>query len=174
MKHTAAKLSRRNRGFSLVEVVLAVGIAATTVVLLISLLPTGMDQIRASANQMATARILRWVSQDLQMRDFDEWANNASAITYKFDAGGDPVQGGKVDDVNSIYTVKVSPDTSGSVSGVDLPGSARNNFLRQATVAISDRIGDDPFSDPRRVWKRAVTVVRMEKTEVGGATAASL
>lgn len=164
----------RSRGFSLVEVVLAVGIAATTVVMLISLLPTGMDQMRASSNQMATARILRWVSQDLQMRDFDEWANNASAITYKFDAGGDPVQGGKVDEVNSIYTVQVSPDTTGSVSGVDLPGNARNGFLRQATVAISDSPGTDPFNDPRRVWKRAVTVVRMEKTEVAGPAAASL
>lgn len=165
---------RRSLGFSLVEVVLAVGIAATTVVLLISLLPTGLDQMRASSNQMATARILRWISQDLQMRDFDEWANSASSLVYKFDAGGDPVQGANSGDVNSIYTVQVSPDTSGAAVGVDLPGNARNGYLRQAMVSITDRVGSDPFSDPRRVWKRAVTVVRMEKTEVAAPAAASL
>ncbi|HSJ03745.1 MAG TPA: Verru_Chthon cassette protein B [Verrucomicrobium sp.] len=174
MKHLISANRHHRRGFSLVEVVLAVGIAATTVVLLISLLPSGLDQMRASSNQMATARILRWISQDLQMRDFDEWANTASGIIYKFDAGGDPVQGGKVDDVSSIYTVQVSPEVSGSTSGVDLPGNARNGYLRQAIVAISDRTSGDPFADPSRVWKRAVTVVRMEKSEAAAPAAASL
>lgn len=167
-------LSRRTRrGFSLVEVVLAVGLAASTVMVLISMLPGGMDQMRESSNRMATVRILRWVAQDLQMRDFDEWAHNSKTVQYKFDSGGDPVPGRGGDDLESIYTVEVTPAAQSVATGVELPGDVNNGYLRQVTVSISDRAGSHPFSDPSKVWKRTITVVRMEKG-ASTATAASL
>jgi uncharacterized protein (TIGR02598 family) len=172
-KPHADRLSRYRAGFSLVEVVLAVGIAASTVMMLVSMLPTGMDQMRNSANQMATARILRWVAQDLQMRNFDEWASKSQTVEYKFDAGGDPVPGRDGNDLESIYTVRVLPDAATAASGVELPGDASNQYLRQVSVSISDRPGRDPFSDAKKVWKRTVTVVRMEKSSTTPTTAAS-
>ena len=139
-----------------------------------------MEQIRQSASQrMAAARILRWVAQDLQTRNFDEWANSSQSFQYQFDASGDPVNKDQIGTLNSIYTVKVQPQATGGSSGVGLPGAdTPNSYLRQATVSITDKPGADPLNNTTastpNVWTRTVTIVRMEKSTASGAAQASL
>ena len=56
----------RSAGFSLVEVVLAVGIMALGVVTILGLLPHGMEVSRKTANELAESRIVDSIVGDLQ------------------------------------------------------------------------------------------------------------
>jgi len=158
----------KGKGFSLVEVVVAMGIAVSTVMVSLSLYPGGLDQMRTAGNQMATARILRWVASDLQMRDFDEWAASAIPLSYHFDSSGSPLPDGSAEDLQCVYAVRVTPQAVSETEGATIPGaSTANRYLRNVSVTISDQPGPDSFSVPFHVWSRNITLVRIEKTDAG-------
>jgi uncharacterized protein (TIGR02598 family) len=61
-----------NTGFSLIEVVLAVGIMALGVVTILGLLPHGMEVSRKTANELAEGRIVDTVVGDLQAMTWEK------------------------------------------------------------------------------------------------------
>ncbi len=68
-------LSRRRvkvRAFTLIEVAIAVGILAVSLVALLGLLPGGMTNFRKAMDTSVTAQIAQRVLQDLQQAEFDE------------------------------------------------------------------------------------------------------
>lgn len=76
-----------HQAFSLVEVVLAVGIMALGVVTILGLLPHGLEMSRKTANEMAEVRIVEHIIGELQSSD---WANfnNGLEQTRFFDDQG--------------------------------------------------------------------------------------
>jgi len=58
--------SRTNHGFSLVEVTLALGVAAISLLVIFSLLPVGLQTNQRAAEQTASADILSAVAADLR------------------------------------------------------------------------------------------------------------
>lgn len=62
---------RRKTAFSLVEVVLAVGIVAFAFVGLIALIPAGLNNFRASMNASVGSQIFQRVVSDAEQSDFD-------------------------------------------------------------------------------------------------------
>jgi len=64
-------------GFSLVEVVLAVGIVAFAFVAILGLLPAGMNQFRQTIDNTVSAEIAHRVITDAQQTDFDTLIDKA-------------------------------------------------------------------------------------------------
>lgn len=61
----------RTSGFSLVEVVLAVGVISFAFVAILGLLPAGLHQFRQAMDTSVTAQIAQRIIQDAQQTDFD-------------------------------------------------------------------------------------------------------
>jgi|GEM_PF-1952383 len=158
-----APATPRIAGFSLIEVLLAVGITAILVTTVLGLLPSGLEDLRSSGQRMATARILEHVAHELQMRDFDSWAHAQTPLILSFDNAGDPLPGtGTEADV--IYRAQVTLVQAPGTVGVTLPGAVvANVFARQARIRITDLPGADPFTGNARLWERTLTITRMEK-----------
>lgn len=63
--------SRHRRGFSLVEVVLAIGVVAFAFVAIFSLLPVGMGVFREAMDTSVSAQIVQRIVSDAQQTNFD-------------------------------------------------------------------------------------------------------
>jgi uncharacterized protein (TIGR02598 family) len=70
-KSTQTRSHRNQSGFSLIEVLLAVGIVAMAFIPLLGLLPTGMSAMHAAADQTVTSQIVQRVAGEFQQADFD-------------------------------------------------------------------------------------------------------
>jgi len=68
---------RRTSGFSLVEVVLAVGVVSFAFVAILGLLPAGMTQFRQAIDTTVCAQIAQRVIGDAQQTNYDELIDSA-------------------------------------------------------------------------------------------------
>ena len=74
----------REKGFSLVEVVLAVGVIAFAFVAILGLLPAGLTQFRQAIDNSVTSQIAQRIIMEAQQTDFDvlnQTVNNARKTT---------------------------------------------------------------------------------------------
>jgi len=69
---------RRQSGFSLVEVVLAVGVISFAFVAIMGLLPAGLQQFRQATDNSVCAQIAQRVIQDAQLTDFSILVDSAN------------------------------------------------------------------------------------------------
>lgn len=69
--------SRRQSGFSLVEVVLAVGVIAFAFVAILGLLPAGLTQFRQAMDNSIASQIAQRIILEAQQSDFDVLTNSA-------------------------------------------------------------------------------------------------
>ena len=78
----------QSRAFSLVEVVIAVGVVSFAFVAILGLIPAGMSQFRQAMDTSACAQIAQRVIGDAQQTDFDILTQSAdsrtSAANYTF------------------------------------------------------------------------------------------
>ena len=74
-------------GFSLVEVVLAVGIMALGVVTILGLLPHGLEMSRKTANEMAEARIIEHIVGEMQGTSWQSLNTYGQQMRYFDDQG---------------------------------------------------------------------------------------
>ena len=75
------------RGFSLVEVIMALGIVSFALMSLVALLPMGLGMVRDSATETALTSIEQTIRGELTQAKFSEIANMAGQ-TYFFDEAG--------------------------------------------------------------------------------------
>lgn len=146
-------------GFTLAEVTISVGIAATVMMALLAIMPLGLDSLRSSASRMADARIIQAVAADYQMRDWSKVKpSDETPILMAFDDRGTEVNHGSRE---HIYTAQIvladeSPVLSGDTSG--------NPFLRRLRIRVTDRGDmDDAFSIPAFYREHHVMVANIEK-----------
>lgn len=78
---------RSAAGFSLVEVVLAVGIMALGVVTILGLLPHGLEMSRKTANEMAEARIIEHIVGEMQSTNWELLNTYGQQLRYFDDQG---------------------------------------------------------------------------------------
>ena len=74
-----------NKGFTLVETVLALGIVATVMVTLMALLPTGMDIMKEAGTNTVGARIANQLVSEIQLSDYDK-IQQWNCLLYTSDA----------------------------------------------------------------------------------------
>lgn len=104
-------------GFSLVEIIIALGLVTFAVTATVGLLPVGLTSLNQSMNQTVEAQILRSISSQCVVTKFDSLAANG----LYFD-----VDGQSVSSADAYYSVKLStnaPSYPGSAVAQGLPSS---------------------------------------------------
>lgn len=149
---TLACLSRRSKksraAFSLVEVVLAVGIMAMGVVTILGLLPHGMEMSRKTANEQAETRIVDQIVGELQSSNWTTMGGlikggSADDLVYYFDDQGLKLtQGSSAVAQTMVYAAQVRFADAGEVNvGTTLPGKSgkdvSNRNLRRITIEVA-------------------------------------
>lgn len=145
MKIRTSSLRKRQQGFSLVEVTLALGIAAFGITTIMSLLPHGLNNVRSAGEITASSRISQHILGTL---DQSQSSAAPQKQRYYFDAYAVPVDpaGRSRDDIAFVAEVG-TPATD-----VLLPGNSGINdaFLRRVTVKLKQTpAADFDFTEAR-------------------------
>lgn len=144
---TLRRLSRR--GFSLIEVVLAVGIMALGVVTILGLLPHGLEMTRKTANEQAETRIVDALVGDLQTTDWATLENLGTAIRYFDDQGLELTRSSPDFDVLVSYVVQVGiPDSDVILPTNDGQIGVNQNLRRVIIKMIAAPLVNFNFDNP--------------------------
>jgi len=118
--------STTRRGFSLVELVMALGLVSFVLVGLLGLMPIGLNTMRDARGDSLRAEIIKSVANTAQQTDFS-LLGTLNGAKYQFDANG------LLNSTNAIYEAVLSTGSvsvPSSSSPVTLPG------LTSVTIAI--------------------------------------
>lgn len=123
----------REEAFSLIEVTIAMAIAAIAVVTLLGLVPQGMNTMRDAGDEAIMARIHQQVLNELQVADFDA-LDTYHDMEIFFDAQGEELG-----------------DNKGSGGGVGVKGSFEHIFSARIAVlksgqSVPESVGSATFS----------------------------
>ena len=169
--HTSGKRSvlrgikRSPEAFTLVEVVLAIGIIAFAFVPLVGLLPIGLDVSRQAIQTTVQAQIAQQLTTEVQQTDFSllgEMAKNSPTHPYYFDDQGNNA----TDPANRIYQATlniVSKDSDGNPQTM-LPDGVLTKKLATVTICILNLTGmqtnkaDVPLTDNPDAKKYVVLI----------------
>ncbi len=134
---------RFQSGFSLVEVVLAVGIMALGVVTILGLLPHGLEMSRKTANEQAQTRIVDQIAGELQSADWETLGGvigpgQAAGTVFQYDDQGLRT----TDSALTTYVARVKLAVENEVTtGMELPANnnnvAFNKNLRRIRIDVA-------------------------------------
>ena len=151
-------------GFSLVEVVLAIGVVAFAFVGIFALLPAGMGVFRQAMDTSVSAQIVQRIASDAVETDFDELISNSPSgnyytlpVRYFDDQGSEvkvadpasPSSAEKAGPPGILYWVRVrgtvpgQPNPGGALSGYPLPTSGTSFSPRDSTL-LTIQIANNP------------------------------
>jgi uncharacterized protein (TIGR02598 family) len=124
---------RDSAGFSLVEIVIAVGVAAFALMALLGLLPSGLKTFKSSVDASVGSQIAQRIFNDLQIADWASVTNNTNPVRF-FDEQGTELADSNA--INCIYwaRVNVSSNSSG-VSTTYLNNTTANLVTVNVMVA---------------------------------------
>ena len=169
MKIKDSRLQGGERGFSLIEVTIAMAIAAVALVTLLGLIPQGMNTMREAGDQAIQGRIHQQLLNEIQMTPFDD-ASGMSLIDvydkmeFYYDAQGEELsdsreQGSVQEDrkkgsFGHIYSARITfPDKGNAPAsvggakfeGYSFDGMDKNPFVRPVIVEVAAvaGLGDD-------------------------------
>lgn len=150
--------SRPIRGFSLVEVTIAMGVVGFAFISLVALLPVGLQTFRRAIDTSVRSQIVQHVFNDALQTDFTTLTgSNAVFSDYFFDD-----QGNQVSQLTGfIYQARIV--ISGTTS---LPSSPVNTNLATVKIRIANNPGhlNDPFASnaslPSPITETTVFVAR--------------
>lgn len=147
--------SPSSHAFSLVEVTIAMAIAAVALVTLIGMIPQGMNTMREAGDRAIEARIHQQILNELQMVDFDTIHDDYDGMVVFYDGQGEELGdskggGGGVAEEGSfehIYSAKISiPELSGGVpksvgggqfEGFKFGGDEENSEIRIVVFEVA-------------------------------------
>lgn len=118
------------RGFSLVEVVIAIGVIAFAFIPMVGMLPMGLNLSRQAIDTTVEAQISQRLTAEVQQTDFsrlDELATASIANPYYFDDQGNKV----TDPANAIYQATFAISTS-----TTLPNAVATQKLATVTLCV--------------------------------------
>lgn len=113
---------RRPPGFSLVEIVVALGIVSVGLVGILGLLPAGLGVFRQSVNMTVQSQIAQQIINDAQLTPYDKLA---SSTTYYDESGCKLEKGGR----QTTYTATVSLSNPTSSLASTLPQQVSTTLL---------------------------------------------
>jgi len=121
-------------GFSLIEVVIALGIVAFGLVSVIGLLPVGLQSFRQAIDNSVTTQIVQRVVDETQQTDFNTLANTV----YYFNDQGTMLSGTSS---QTLYTVNVSINKSTAVPSDGIVGPYSSANLATLSIQITQAGG---------------------------------
>lgn len=148
--------------FSLIEVLVSIGIAAVAIITLLGLLPTGLSSIQRAAGDAAEARALQAVVADFQMRDWPsilrQQESQITELMY-FDTHGFRVP---QYDASAFLLAAVNV-----AHAPPLPGATTTNtrlrLLRMRT-SRNTRAGASALEDKQSLRETQALLVQMDKS----------
>lgn len=151
-------------GFSLIEVVVSLGIVATVLVALLAMVGIGTNTMRDAADLTAEARVVEDVLGDVQLADWDDVERLDGEVRY-YDDQGLRMRARSVD-VSYAAQVDVAGD------GVVLPGAGKSRYLRKVRVKVGTFPGglvDFGGRAGEGRWREVTTwVVDLQKERAAG------
>lgn len=103
MKNTILPLLRRRHGgFTLAEVMIAMGIVATVMVALLGMIPLGVRSVREATNLTLSGRIAQEVISNVQQSNWSDLDNSFDNKVFPFDNDGFLIRTG--DDKNRVQS----------------------------------------------------------------------
>lgn len=113
--------------FSLVEVTIALGIAATAIVSVLGMMPVGLSTMREAVDQTTEAQILRQISTGASLYPFDRLGDYAAGGPYLFTQDG-TLQTSR--DAQTRYSLRVT------ITNAAYPGSSNAMNISSNLAAI--------------------------------------
>ena len=127
----------RQRGFSLVEIVIAIGIVSFALLPTLGLLPIGLNSLRESMGQTAMANISQQIRGELQQISFNTSADfnihNLSSTNYYFTREGLKTSASGAD----VYYEAALSSQDGAVAGATYDTASAQNV----TIALCYPVG---------------------------------
>lgn len=132
-------LGARSAGFSLVEVLMAIGIVAFAYIAMIGLLPAGMSSFNKAIDNSLGSQIMQRLATEAQQTDFDTLIAPATATTLRyFDAQGNE----KTTIAGSLYTAEVTVLAPTTLPSTSTPASPS---LATVTIRLAHNPGENPL-----------------------------
>lgn len=146
MKSIHLPRSGGQQGFSLVEVTLALGIAALGIIAVLGLMPQGLEMSRRTGEMTAHKQITEQIVRDLEQRTWANLASSTSIFTKYFDdQGAETTSSAPTQAI--IVKYQIVPLNSASLPA----GSLNEPYLRKAVLRIATTTNPNfDFSDANR------------------------
>lgn len=130
-----ARVSAR-AGFSLVEVVLAMGIVAVAFIPLLGLMPLGLSTSRQAIDTTIEAQIIQQMTSQAQQTDFSLLTTlNNNSLLY-FDANGNTTTSASAAIYKAGFSVPTGSGNASLPGTTTLPGGASTQTLATITIYI--------------------------------------
>jgi uncharacterized protein (TIGR02598 family) len=140
MKNPPARPDRRD-AFSLVEVVLSVGVAAFALMALLGLLPAGLKTFKGTMNSAVGAQIAQRIFNDMQVSD---WSNISNMMRYFDEQGTETTMS---NDLHCIYWAQVTVTNAvTSTNSTSIMGNTSTNLLTLRVIVANNPGGAQPAS----------------------------
>ena len=126
-----------SQAFSLIEVVIALGVAATALVALFGLLPGGMKTFRSTMGTAVGSQIAERVFNDIQVAN---WGDVQGGTRYFDEQGNELTNAGASNAPNCIYWVQVNVTNSlggGASTSTTMLGTTSTNLMT-VTVMVAN------------------------------------
>ena len=134
-----------SKGFSLVEVTLAVGIVSFVFLTILGLLPTGLRTFTSAIESSVGGQILQRVINEAQQTDFDTLVSVAPTERYFDDQGNECVAGGAIYHVNTRITAATALTSTNA-------SAATNASLATITLQIAKKPGNLTLAKTNNLW----------------------
>ena len=138
IKDTGIIKLKKARAFSLVEVVLAVGIAGIALVALLGLLPAGLKTFKSTMNTAVGSQIAERVFNDIQIAN---WSDIQSTNRFFDEQGNELTGSGASNALNCIYWVKVSTTNASGANATTLLGNTSSNLMTVTIMVANNPAG---------------------------------
>ncbi len=182
------------RGFSLIEVTIAMAIAALGIITILGLIPRGMDTMREAGDQAIRGRIEQAILNELQMTPFEDAMGSSpldgyDGMEFYYDAQGEELsdsksQGSVPEDrkkgsMAHVFSARVwIPKTSGgkapeAVGGAQFRGfkldsaSDANPFIRPVLVEVAAVGGRESFDWDKETNFNLITTYQAFVSKLG-------
>lgn len=132
------------QGFSLIEVVLALGVVSFAMVSLLALIPVGLASFKKAMSLTVEAQIVQRMSSEIGLRQYSQLASS----TNFFDVQGTPttsatdrVYTAALSFTNGLSNVKSADSlgvTTASVASIDIRSTVNPNQVRHYTIIVAN------------------------------------
>jgi uncharacterized protein (TIGR02598 family) len=128
------------RGFTLIETVLAIGIVATVLISLLGILPTGSNILSEAGRSTVGARIAQQLIGEVQLAEYDDIDQFNNKTRYYNDMGTAVSPA----DPTLVYTARIEVESGNP----PIPGAKESEYLRRVIIKVSNNPGIPDFSNP--------------------------
>ena len=147
-KRFQRRVRQTSKGFSLIEVTIALGIVAAVLVPLMAMLPESVRTMREATDLTTSSRILEEIMNEAQMTDYTDLSSFANRERYYDEQGNDITNNYSQYAELHHYTARIQISGQGGIDAAQIPGDQGLIATEASTVKVDVAVtrGDKGFS----------------------------